>query len=286
MYSPKETLHNLVIEQHEELQNGQFPHCYSHNRKSLLEAYLGSERFEQAYNATRNYLLMPRTDKELEEIRKRFAGRLYEDLAYIFMANEEFQSGVILSPERAFEFYRAMYPNKDIIEHPFGSNSLKGISVPDGIAVRENEGIDSIVGVCEYTLSGHRGIFQDKYEWFNARKRNFPGLFSNAQLLFVVPNKTSLLGAAKGRNQVRFNKMPFTHEQFRNFIDKVYCYLAPEDMDATLAEIQEEARRQYYKEIDALWNGNIRPERLLYLLQTDGPGFTASINSKTTAKDR
>lgn len=286
MYNAKETLHDLVIEQHKELQNGQFPHCYGHNKNSLLEAYLGSERFEQAYNAARNYLLMPRTDKKLEEFKGIFTGRMYEDLAYIFMANTELQSGVILSPERAFEFYRAMYPNKDIIQHPFGSNSLKGISVPDGITVRENDGIESIVGVCEYTLSGHRDIFPNKYKRFNARKRDFPELFSNAHLLFVVPTKAGLLRAAKRRDEVRFDKMPFTHEQFRNFVDKVYYKLAPEDMDATLAEIQEEARIQYYKEIDALWNGSIRPERLLYLLRTDGPGFTASVNSKTTAKDR
>lgn len=260
----KDVLHRLVVEQREELADVQVPHI-ADTRKTLFAAFKGSERFRQLYEEAARHYLTPHTEEELEGIRGDLAGRAGQDIAYMFLTNIQPSSRVLLSPERTFRFYRKLHPEASIVPNPFGIDSLKGVSVPDGLIAEERgEGGERIVVVCEYTLSGKNEHIQNKYNGYDIRRRHFPQLFAEASLLFFMPKHGSLPGLFR-HVKASYEEMPFTHEQFRDFIDGVLRFYPSNEDVATLVDMQERAREQIKRGACYQREGKITREYRLYM---------------------
>ncbi len=241
----------LVIKQRQELKEEEFVPKPVTSGKDVLQWFEQSEKFQEMYRGAISFHLLPRTDSEIEEYRCRFSGKIYQYLAHCFLAGKQTGNRILFSPQRTLEFYKSLHPEADEIDGPLGFNSLEGISVPDGIIVERAEN-NRILTICEYTLTGINSYFEKKYRGFTIDKRKFPQLFANTQLLFVTPELTDIPTAITKRDgAVLF--LPFKHNQFRNFVNKIYSHyrqyrdscLNPDNVSATLVEIQTLVREKH-----------------------------------------
>lgn len=246
-----DSLKFLVIKQRQELKEGEFIPKPVTSRKDVLQWLEESENFQEMYREAILFHLLPRTDYEIEEYRSRFSGKIYQNLASCFLAGKQTGSRILLSLQRTFEFYKSLHPEAEEIDNPLGFNSLERISVPDGIIVERAEN-NRILTICEYTLTGINSYFEKKYRGFNIDKRKFPQLFADTQLLFVTPELTHIPTAITKRDgAVLF--LPFKHNQFRNFVNKIYSHyrqyrsscLNPDNVSATLVEMQTLVRERH-----------------------------------------
>ncbi len=262
--SIEDVLHRLVVEQIREQESADFKLIPLGTRKEVFKDFKKSERFKQAYRGAVRYHLVPRTEDELLENRKDFVGRLYQDLAYLVFASKQTGFSVLLSQERTSEFYKTLYPDAKEVQWPYGITSLQGISVPDGLLVEEHDGDKSILAVVEYTLTGSSHYLEEKFHAVCIAKDRFPTLFSDASLLFVMP-KNRVMPRILKRGDIELQELPFTHLQFRDFIDGVYEFYRSSGESATLKEFQEEALAQFERSKGHLRDGQPTPEHLLYL---------------------
>lgn len=257
--------HDLVIEQKEELESEQFQPISIESRKGIRDEFKKSKRFKQIYEKATKYLYTPHTDRRLKEFMGRFAGRLNQDTIYNFFVTKQSQSNILLSPERTFEFYKKLYSDKPVIENILGLDSLEGISVPDGIVVKEHEGI---VAVCEYTLTGDEQIFGKKYSGFCIGKKHSPQVFADAHLLFVVLNDAYLPKSIIRHAEVKVKRIPFRYEQFRNYVEGVYYHYRPQldENNVTLSDIQKRVTEQFIRVKKYLEEGKpLTPQYKQYL---------------------
>jgi len=203
----------------------------------------------------------------------RFAGRLNQDMIYNFFVNREPRPNILLSPERTLEFYKKLYPNKPTTKNTLGFDSLEGISVPDGIIVKEHEGI---AAVCEYTLRGDKETFEKKYNGFCINKEHFPQVFANANLLFAVLSDTYLPISITRQTEVKVKRIPFKHKQFRNYVKNIYYYYRPQsdENNATLSDTQKRITEQFTYIKTRLREGKIlTPQHKKYLSRLNEKGI-------------
>lgn len=260
--SIEEVLHNLVAEQREELQSGKFRSIPIGSWKALRNEFKRSDDFTRVYSKAIRYHLVPQTNEIIEELRTDFVGKLFQDMAYMVLTGLQPQSRILLSPMRTRDFYAKLYPKAERTQHRFELDSLAGISAPDGILVEEHEGIERIISVYEFTLTGYDSYFENKYNGFNIDKKHFPKIFANADILFVVPKGYNLRNKAIKNGDIKIYEMPFTHKQFRNFINGV-CNSFVKDGEGIytrFTDFQEEARRQYQRALEHYNNGTLTPD--------------------------
>ncbi len=240
----------LVEDQKQALQDGEFVPKSTNSFKELRNWFKRSERFKQIFSETLKFLVVPRTDEEIEEFKKYFRGQSFQYIASRFLAGKQPQDRILLSPERTLTFYNSLHPHTPRSSNPLGLDSLEGISAPDGIIIEKSGDKNRILAICEYTLARRDSYFENKYNAFVAEKRRFPQLFAHAPLFFVSPRINYRLEIVK-QAKARLIKMPFEHKKFKNFIDEIFEHYRPEGNNdyASLAEIQESVRERLEKEI-------------------------------------
>lgn len=82
-------------------------------------------------------------NKKLEE---RIAGSLFEDIAYRWLSDQIKNNEVLLSPREVFKLWSVLYSDRKIEE----KTGIRGVSVPDGLIVKEGEKYIFITTVVEY----------------------------------------------------------------------------------------------------------------------------------------
>ena len=235
-----EAMHDIVGTQRQELRSleAQIPDPDSIN---LFDWYKKDGRFSHTYHEAMGYTLIPGLNlagsRNLED---NFAGITFENIAFTVCALKENSNGiVVLSPKRTNQLFKYFYPNAPRVDFAFREDSLGGdASIPDGIGIDESDLKDNtILNIYEYTLSGKKEVFDEKYDVFKKKKRNFPQLFSNASLVFVLPKSAVLPNV--NANDIRFIQTNFTRSDFRDFMVEVYCKYTAGDDIATLKEIED-----------------------------------------------
>jgi len=237
-----DVLRDLVVEQRQKLQTGEFPNESIDTGEALLDWFKGTDRFREIYQQAVDYLHEHITDERYEEFEKHFIGRLYQELAFAYLALKE-TSGVLLSPERTLIFYQELYPDADRLEHIFGLDSLEGISVPDGLLIDEVWGVEHISEVWEYGLNCNSGYRGKKHREFQDNSEHQSGILDSATLLFIRPRKIlqrNSPGEEFTPSEFDFDYLPFTYRQFVDFFRDIHDnYRLDGDPDcATLAEIR------------------------------------------------
>lgn len=207
-------------------------------RKDIFKEFRAGRVFEEIYQEAARLHLELRTDDELKELRNCLAGAIFQEMAYCFLVNT-IQPKIVLSAERTLEFYSRLHPQESRINYPFGQDSLRGISVPDGLAIDEG---GSISDVCEYTTYGNWANFKNKYRHFCESQGEFTELFANVRLLFVLPEGHYRFFGNNGPGKnVEVYRLSFNHEQFRDFIDGIY---RTNHGEATFLDLQNRVRGQ------------------------------------------
>lgn len=158
-----------------------------------------------------------------KDLLRHFSGAMFEEIAYYKLAEETAHSA-LLAPEETFKYFQQyLYPDAPIFSD-FLATSLKGISVPDGLLVTIDGETSLPKAVYEYTLTKlgehQRPYFAPKYNAHHRHRQDYPRLFGNASLVFVVPSETGLADSIKasiGRSGVDVVELPFTHSAFGGF---------------------------------------------------------------------
>ena len=88
-------LESLVIEQRQDFEKGDFMPKSVTNRKGVLQWFEQSERFREIYTKAINFYLLPRTDREIDEIKDYFSGEIFEDMAYCFLAGKQSRDRIL-----------------------------------------------------------------------------------------------------------------------------------------------------------------------------------------------
>lgn len=234
-----EALHYLVGTQRQELESLK-AQILDPDSINLFEWYKKDERFRATYHEAMGYALIPGLNlagsRNLED---NFAGITFENIAFTVCALKENSNGIIvLSTTRTNQLFKYFYPSASRVDFAFRKDSLAGpVSVPDGIGIKDSDLKDNaIFNIYEYTLSGREEVFRAKYDFFRTKKRNFPQLFSTANLVFVLPKRAILPNV--NASDVRFIQTNFTHSDFRDFMVEVYYKYQVTDDVATLKEVE------------------------------------------------
>lgn len=218
-------------------------HAVITGRKDLLGAFKSSDRFQAIYEeAVRLYL--GADEQEFVQITKEFVGALFESFGYLYSNNHCQAPLRILSPEKTFELYRRLYPRNAVVEHLFGVKSLMGITVPDGVIIEARDGIERIVDVCEYTSFGTRANFEMKREGFMINARNRQEILGDAHLKIFIPRGGSLSLHIGSENGIQVEELPFTHRQFRDFVEGMAEFYQRHEDSARIVDIKSEAAIQ------------------------------------------
>lgn len=90
------------------------------------------------------------------EIDRRLAGILFEKIAYRWMKRQTENNNVFLSPEEVFKLWTALYPDAKVESHGGFNSSIRGISVPDGLMIKEEPNNLAIFSVVEYKIVSNK----------------------------------------------------------------------------------------------------------------------------------
>lgn len=93
------------------------------------------------------------------KLQGRFAGKLFEEVAYRWLSDQIKSGEALLSPKEVFKLWSVLYSDRKIEENTTG---IRGVSVPDGLIVKEGEKYIFITTVVEYKNLG-RGISNETY---------------------------------------------------------------------------------------------------------------------------
>ncbi len=229
----------LIIEEERALQTGEFVPESVNKWEELSEWFMGSELLQQTYLQAWGYVFESHSDEDIKEFRNYLAGSIYQLIVYAFLAKRQPQGQTLLSPDRTLALFQHLFPATPTISYLFGMDSLKGVPVPDGIRVEENENIRQITTIFEFTLTKNQSYFRRKVEAFSYGREKFSQLLGNSRLVFVMPQSKYIPRTVREK-EARILMMPFTHKEFGIFLNEIYERYHPEANDnrASLAEIQ------------------------------------------------
>lgn len=254
-------LYKLVSKQSDVLDNAQKVNILS-SRKELIKGFGLSPAFTDIYQEAVRFHLMPHSDQEMKYFRGRFAGAVFQSMA--LNATPE----LTLLPENVLTFYRKMYPHVPLVENPVGLTSLMGISVPDGLGIRiEQLGKVNVTNVYECSLTNRVDGYERHYLGFLIRRKKFPNIFADSQLVFITPRESYLPSDIRKDPNVRLVELGISRKQLRDYIDGLYGFYRPGFDGPTLVEIQEWARHQLTRAQDYLSKLSITPEYVDYLIK-------------------
>lgn len=211
-------------------------------KEELLERYRLTPLFEKLdQEAVRQFSDADTTT--LVDLGHRFAGRLFEDLAYFQLAQAQSEDTLLLSPNRTSSLFQALYPDEEKyprMQDPFGGISIKGITVPDGLIVWEQKNGPIITAVCEYKagMSGKHNSDNSMLVYsltaVNVGRKISPEIFSPSPRLIVVSQRNAVLPTARAvvhqADKIDLIGLPFDNHEYRQIVDDFLVpYLAPKE---------------------------------------------------------
>ena len=200
----------------------------------LLPQFLRSGAMQKIHDGAVDYI---RSYKSLDYFEKYFAGRLFEDLAFMVLLKRGV--GPVLSPEMTFEFYRWLHPYDVIKSNAMGFTSLDGVTVPDGLVLEEQRGILRIIAISEYTLNEDPRTFRKKLRGFMTGITRYPTVFSDSQLLFIIPEGNNPLQYIKS-DDVATEYVPVNRSALREFSNRMLDRIV--DNESSIRNLLEKAR--------------------------------------------
>lgn len=184
----------------------------------------------------------------LPNLEHRFAGRIFEDMAYLQLAQYQIKDSILLSPDRTSALYQMLYPDEEKyprMQDAFGGVSIRGISVPDGVFVERTKSGPRITAMCEYKagMSGKNNndnsMLINALKHLQVSKENFPSIFGHSVNLIVVSQRNAVLPTARAvthqADNIDLIGLPFDNHEFRSIVDGFLVPYLPQFPSGTLA---------------------------------------------------
>ena len=183
------------------------------NRLRVFDDFLRFGGFESIYHLVAQDCQRLMKAEDIKSLENRFVGRVFECIGYFFMLNRSL--GLVTSPQETLDFYRWLYPKPQLRRSALGFDSIRGVNMPDGLLIEEQHGLYKVVEVCEYTTVRDTEYFEYKFRGFKRIKKDFPAVFDEAQLLFLVPKW--LDPPLINDYYIAFDFTPFSKKELINF---------------------------------------------------------------------
>lgn len=147
-------------------------------------------------------------------------GGIFQQTAYACVnLMQDSDRYTVLSPQRTFALFTSLFPNARVIPHAYGLDSLKGISVPDGVRM-DYEEVDGthtarVATWFECTLRRDLSpIIERKLYALKHMQISHPNLFAETTIEIVVPEWEHKRDKPKKRSGVDIVELPFTRGEF------------------------------------------------------------------------
>lgn len=124
----------------------------SADTKNLYHKFLAGDQAEHFSTVVREF--KPKDEEEDTEFFRSFAGALFEEVGYLHLKEALAEKDTfILSPTDVVEVFRKLYPDRNT-DPIFNLNSgVQGISLPDGLVIKDEGSSLTIKGLIEYKSS-------------------------------------------------------------------------------------------------------------------------------------
>lgn len=90
-----------------------------------------------------------------QQIRRAVAGVIFEQLAFLYLQERLTTGRILLSPDQTLSLYKLWYSDHTVIEDYGIKSSIYGITVPDGLEIRQAKNSWLITRICEYKSGIH-----------------------------------------------------------------------------------------------------------------------------------
>lgn len=217
----------LITEQQSELKELNLDPFLSKDVTGIFKAYKTTPRYKKINLALREEIKKMKTDKEAYyedfDILDRYAGSIFQELAFYITTASKSPQGMVLSPDRTYEFFKLLYPYKQKQDHLFDQNSILGVSVPDGLLLSKYTSYPRVSHLLEYKASKKEHVLKQFSIYQTSINRligHWPTLFSDdLQLEYVVPNKQSHVNPFLDINTT-ITTLPFNYSQLGEFVSE------------------------------------------------------------------
>lgn len=243
--------------------------------ENTIADYTTTTQFRSVFQEAQKYFSLPYDDEELQQILGCLAGRILQDVGEAHLltfsdnvtADQQDAEVVRINAAQTLEVYHMLYPNARLIPAAFELSSLEGISVPDGMVLKlPPHDQPKVIAVYETSLSQHPDYYQRKFLAHRINQDNHRRLLGDAEILFL-PTETEedALGVDAFFQAAAFHHLPFTRSAFYHQVGSlVASYRATADTPS-LAEFQDQARRQDALVTSRIMDGTYGPEEFRYL---------------------
>lgn len=164
------------------------------------------------------------SQKNAKKLFKKLVGYIFEEMAYLTVANQIQVDTEIWSPVRTRRFFSELYPHKKLLRFGF-QETIEDQFVPDGLKVQTDEnGVESVDEMLEYTSRVKPYQLFDaldvKYAAFLREREMHPSELGQSRLHFVVPSNAdlSLITGSHLYNDVRISFMPFSSHDLAKYV--------------------------------------------------------------------
>ena len=95
-------------------------------------------------------------EEKIKIFRKRVAGALFEIVAFDYLKSKSVSGELVVAPWDTYEWYAQIFQDRGTINH-YGQNlGIVGITVPDGLIFKVDDGHTRLTGICEYSLTAYQ----------------------------------------------------------------------------------------------------------------------------------
>ncbi|MDP4011681.1 MAG: hypothetical protein Q8P72_05665 [Candidatus Roizmanbacteria bacterium] len=202
-------------------------------------------------------MYVPHTDAQMLEIQGRFAGAVFEIAAQLEIQRDLPHDQELLNPNDTALYYYGLYGGT-IIENLLHNYGLMGQLLPDGLVFRKKRALlEPVKEIYEYTLEGGEEKFDEKVRAMHRDKKTFPNIFGAAPYIFITPRMDRIPTALRACDWVRHKQLPFTHGDFRDFVDGIFGHYnrTSDPGAASLRDTQDRVRSQTKTAFGALTSG-------------------------------
>ena len=186
---------------------------------TLVRTFQSSEIFDRLYKEMWNLVDGSRNLREIKKWRGRFRGGLFQGMAYLYVLNSLPPNEFSLSFDEIRAVYKELFPDAEDMEDPFEQSSLAGVTVPDGLVKKRENGRERYVRVCEFTLDS--SSVSSKYEAFKIHKK-----------------KCEIPVRIAEDADVDVRPLPLTRVEFYEYDDYIYSSYRNNPFAETLEELQ------------------------------------------------
>ncbi len=154
-------------------------------------------------------------------VAQELSGRIFETIAHETIKARQPDYRTLMSPHETLRFFQKLHPTSKTMYDSFGPTGIRGITVPDGLLYDtrwEEEHNNGLCRLYEYTLvrpTRFLDYVHHKEDAFRIMRQKFDTLFSNAEMVFVIPAVYGLELPIKFRGNSRIETVNVSPHEIR-----------------------------------------------------------------------